>query len=68
MSVSQPTILVELCAQYVQYVVQNSEIGLGIVRVLCEKQDSTLEYNRAELTAEKVQIRQTLVNQGLGKL
>ncbi len=67
-AVAQPTITDELLAQYWQYVVQNSEIGTGIVRELCEKQVPTLVNNRAVITAENEQIRQYLVNQGLGKL
>ncbi|OAU90556.1 hypothetical protein PZ07_13050, partial [Lacticaseibacillus rhamnosus] len=41
-AVAQPTITDELLAQYWPYVVQNSEIGTGIVRELCEKQVPTL--------------------------
>ena len=67
-AVAQPTITDELLAQYWPYVVQNSEIGTGIVRELCEKQVPTLVNNRAVITAENEQIRQYLINQGLGKL
>jgi DNA polymerase III subunit alpha, Gram-positive type len=66
--VTQPTITDELLAQYWQYVVTHAEIGTGIVRELCEKQVPTLENDRAVIKTENEQIRQYLIQQGLGKL
>ena len=66
--VTQPTITDELLAQYWQYVVTHAEIGKGIVRELCEKQVPTLENDRAVIKTENEQIRQYLIQQGLGKL
>ena len=46
----------------------HAEIGTGIVRELCEKQVPTLENDRAVIKTENEQIRQYLIQQGLGKL